>query len=174
MQRFLRRRPELLMGTFVLVVALGAALFRAADYVVAIGPEPTPVTATVSADADTQAWFDTGMALWDARCYGCHADVPYVSELFVADGGREYLIDLMLYGAQGEAEIFGAVEVLRHRAYGDAFDDDEMSALLNLMLVAWGNDEALPPDAVFYTPDEVGAARGRDVHPSEVIERRPW
>jgi hypothetical protein len=129
---------------------------------------------TVSGEADDHAWFDTGMTLWDARCYGCHADVPYVSELFVADGGREYLVDLMLYGAQGEAEIFGAVEVLRHRAYGDAFDDDEMSALLNLMLVAWGNDEALPPDAVFYTPDEVGAARGRALSPREVIERRPW
>jgi len=172
MQRFSRRRPELLMGTFVLLVALGTALFRAADYVVAIGPEPTP--ATVSAEADDHAWFDTGMALWDAHCYSCHAEVPYVSELFVADGGRDYLIDLMLYGAQGEAEIFGAVEMLRHRPYGGSFDDDQMSALLNLMLVAWGNDEALPPDAEFYTPDEVGAARGRDVSPQEVIERRPW
>jgi len=174
MQRFLRRRPEYLMGAFVLVVALGTALFRVAGYVVAIGPEPTPVTAPVAADADTHAWFDTGMALWDARCYSCHADVPYVSELFVADGGRDYLIDLMLYGAQGEAAIFGAVEVLRHRAYADTFDDDEMSALLNLMLVAWGNDEALAADVEFYTPDEVGAARGRAVSPREVIERRPW
>ena len=174
MQRFLRRRAEVLMGTVVLLAVLGTALFRMAGNVVAIGPEPTPVTATDEAEAETHAWFDTGMALWDARCYGCHAEVPYVSELFVADGGRDYLIDLMLYGAQGEAEIFGAVEVLRHRAYGDTFDDDELSALLNLMLVAWGNDEALPADAEFYTPDEIGDARGRDVSPREVIERRPW
>ena len=174
MQRFLRRRPELLMGALVLVVALGTALFRAADYVVAIGPEPTPAPATVTGEGDTRAWFDTGMALWDAHCYGCHAEVPYVSELFVAEGGRGYLIDLMLYGARGEAEIFGAVEVLRHRPYAGTFDDDQMSALLNLMLVAWGNDEDLPPDAAFYTPEEVGAARGRAMSPQEVIERRPW
>jgi hypothetical protein len=48
-----------------------------------------------------------------------------------------------------------------------------LSAVLNLMLVAWGNDEALPAAVGFYAPDEVAATRTPERSNEEVLERRP-
>jgi hypothetical protein len=170
MGRFLRRHPEYLMAAFVLVLVVGLALARSAGVAITIGPEaPTLVSATPE---DEWPWFDAGMELWDARCYGCHADLTYVPDLFLAEGGRGYLLDMMLFGVQGEVVIEGELVNLRHRPYL-SLEDEELSAVLNLMLVAWGNDEALPDDVEFYTPEEVADARTPESSNEEVLERRP-
>jgi hypothetical protein len=170
MGRFLRHHPEYLMAAFVMVLVVGLALARAAGMGITIGPEPPAVVTATS--PDERPWYDLGMEVWDARCYSCHADLAYIPELFLAEGGRTYLLEMMLFGVRGEVVIEGVPSNLRHRAYA-SLDDEELSAVLNLMLVAWGNDEALPADADFYTPEEVTAARTPERSNEEVLERRP-
>ena len=170
MGRFLRRHPEYLMAAFVLVLVVGLALARSAGVAITIGAAaPTLVSATPE---DEWPWFDAGMVLWDARCYGCHADLTYVPDLFLAEGGRSYLLEMMLFGVQGDVVIEVAPVFLRHRPYL-MLEDEELSAVLNIMLVAWGNAAALPADVQFYTPEEVAAARTPELSNEEVLERRP-
>ena len=170
MGRFLRHHPEYLMAAFVIVLVVGLALARSAGMAITLGPE-SPTTATATAP-DARPWYDLGMEVWDARCYSCHADLEYVPELFLADGGRAYLLELMLFGVRGEVVIEGVPTNLRHRSYG-SLDDEQLSAVLNLMLVAWGNDDALPAEVDFYGPEEVAAARTPERGTDEVLERRP-
>jgi len=170
MGRFLRHHPEYLMAAFVMVLVVGLALARSAGLAITLGAE-TPVAASATA-ADERTWYDLGVEVWDARCFSCHADLTYIPELFLADGGRAYLLEMMLFGVRGEVVIEGASTNLRHRAYA-SLADEQLSAVLNLMLVAWGNDEALPADAEFYTPEEVAGARTPERSNEEVLERRP-
>ncbi|MBW6455707.1 MAG: hypothetical protein K0A98_07455 [Trueperaceae bacterium] len=170
MGRFLRHHPEYLMAAFVMVLVVSLALARSAGMAITLGPDaPAVVSATAP---DERPWYDLGMEVWDARCYSCHADLEYIPELFLADGGREYLPELLLFGVRGEVVIEGVPSNLRHRAYA-SLDDDQLAAVLNLMLVAWGNDEALPSDADYYTPEEVAATRTPERSNDEVLERRP-
>jgi hypothetical protein len=165
----LTRRPAYLIAAFFVLVVVAFSYFRSVGFGIALGPEPEPVLVSEPG----YPWFDEAMEIWDARCYGCHAELTYIPGLFLAEGGREYLIDVMLFGALGEVEIEGVVQTLRHRPYRDEFSDEEHAALLNLMLVAWGNDEALPDDVEFYTAENVAQARERDLSQEQVIERRP-
>jgi len=158
------------MAAFVMLLVVGLALARSAGMAITLGPE-TPVVVSATAP-DERPWFGLGMEVWDARCYSCHADLTYIPELFLADGGRAYLPEMMLFGVRGEVVIEGVPMNLRHRAYA-SLDDEQLAAVLNLMLVAWGNDEALPADVDFYTPEEVGAARTPERSNEEVLERRP-
>jgi len=170
MGRFLRHNPEYVMAAFVMVLVVGLALARSAGMAITLGAEaPAPVSATAP---DDRPWYDLGMEVWDARCYSCHAELEYIPELFLADGGRTYLLEMMLFGVRGEVVIEGVSTNLRHRAYA-SLDDEQLSAVLNLMLVAWGNDEALPDEVDFYTPEEVAGARTPERTNEEILERRP-
>lgn len=170
MGRFLRHHPEYVMAAFVFVLVVGLALARSAGMAITLGYESPAVVSTTA--AEEQPWYDLGMEVWDARCYSCHADLTYIPELFLADGGREYLLEMMLFGVRGEVVIEGVPTNLRHRAYA-SLDDEQLSAVLNLMLVAWGNDEALPAEVDFYTPEEVAGARTPERTNEEILERRP-
>jgi hypothetical protein len=171
MGRFLRRHPEYLMAAFVMVLVVGLALARSAGVAITVGPEaPTLVSATPE---DDWPWFEAGMELWDARCYGCHAEVTYLPDLFLAEGGRSYLIELMLFGLpQSEVVIEGELRTIRHPPFA-SIDDEQLAAVLNMMLVAWGNDEALPDEVEFFTPEEFAEARTPELTRDEVLERRP-
>ena len=170
MGRFFRRQPEYFMAGFVLVMVIALSAARTAGFAITVGPEAAaPVSA---ADPDEQPWFELGMEVWDARCYSCHADLTYIPALFLAESGREYLLEMMLFGVRGEVVIEGVRENLRHRPYA-SLDDEQLSAVLNLMLVAWDNAEALPDDPSFYTPEEVADAREPERSNEEVLERRP-
>lgn len=177
MLRFLRHHPEFWMAAFVLVLVGALALVRSGGFAVTVGAESAPAASqpadTAHDDAvDARAWLLPGLELWDARCYSCHDSLAYIPELFLADGGRAYLIDLLLYGIRGDVVIEGSMTNLRHRSYA-ALDDEELAALLNTMLVAWGNDAALPAGVRFYQADEVAAARAIERTQDEVRESRP-
>ncbi len=169
MSGIIRRHPHYVLGAALLLATILVAALRSQGLGVTLGAEPTPVATEPSAFE----WFDEGMTLWDGRCYGCHAELTYVPELYEAEGGREYLLDMMLVGVRGEVNVLGDTFDLRHRPYADTFDDEEMSALLNMMLVAWDNLEGFSAEPDFYTPDEVAAARQREPDPAAVLEGRP-
>ncbi len=135
--------------------------------------------AALLVDADTSA----GEGVYNGNCASCHqatgAGVPgafppiagHAPELALAEGGREYLVNLLLYGLQGEIQISG-------QAYNGAmpawaqFSDDELASTLNYVLSSWGNAEALPPEYAAFTADEVAAQRDAALSTAEVYELR--
>ncbi len=168
MESNFERRTILLLGLLLALAATGFAWLRSEGLSLALAAEP----GVAVAEAEAYPWWEGAQVSWEARCAGCHLTLDYVPQLFAADGGREYLIDLMLFGARGEAYYYGEWQSLRHRPYGE-FDDEQIAALLNLMLLAWGNDEALPEGAQLYEAQEVAAARPREVPQDEVLSGRP-
>jgi mono/diheme cytochrome c family protein len=170
MRRFLRNHPEYLMAVFVVLLVVVLALARSAGFAITLGPE-TPAAESAT-DADEHPWFDLGTEVWDTRCYSCHAALTHLPELFLAEGGRTYLLELMLFGVRGQVVIEGVPVNLRHRPYA-SLDDEQLAAVLNLMLVAWGNDEAMPAEVSFYTTEETAGARPRERSNEEVLEGRP-
>jgi cytochrome c oxidase subunit 2 len=127
-------------------------------------------------------WQARGEAAY-ANCAACHQangqGVPgafpplagHMPELLAPEGGREYLIDVALYGLQGPITVLGNRYdgVMPGFAY---LSDEDIAAALNHALHAWGNDEQLPEDFEVITPSEVAAQRDRGFGPSDVHDLR--
>lgn len=174
MARNHERRLSYLAAALLLIAAVGMAALRQEGYGLAFARDGEVRASTEALSlGDRFPWFDEAMVVWEARCAGCHVELGYVPALFAAEGGRDYLVDLMLFGARGEAVIYGELQSFRHRPFAEQFGDQEMADLLNLMLLAWGNEEALPADAELYSEGEVAAARPRAIAQEEVLEGRP-
>lgn len=122
--------------------------------------------------AGIHEWFETGTQVFGGSCASCHAQLEYIPDIFMADNGREYLKTMIVHGVEGPLTIDGEVTTTRHRGFA-GFNDDELAAVLNYMLVAWGNEEALPDDPDFYESDEIEAVRDEEISPQEVFELRP-
>ena len=110
-------------------------------------------------------------AAYEAECSGCHRSgeargraVPalrvHAVSLFTSEGGREYLIDLMLDGSVRFVEDGRTQYDDTHPAY-EELSNETVASILNHMLVSWGNRELLPQDARLYTAAEVAARRQR-------------
>lgn len=118
-----------------------------------------------------------------AQCAACHqatgAGIPgafpplagHMPALFAADGGREFLAALVLYGMLGPIEVDGTAYngMMTPFAY---LDDAALAAVLNHVLHAWGNDAALPADFAPYTPEDIAAQRGLGLAPADVLALR--
>jgi hypothetical protein len=88
MGRFLRKHPEYLMAVFMVLLVVVLAFARTAGFTITLGLEAPAAQST--ADPDKQPWFALGTEVWDARCYSCHAALPYVPKVILG-GGRAYL-----------------------------------------------------------------------------------
>ena len=117
---------------------------------------------------DTQA----GQAVYQANCVACHqvtgdgisAAFPplrgHVPTLLTADGGRAYLLDVILFGIYGEIIVAG-------RSYSGLMpswshlSDAQVADVINYVATAWGNDSALPVEFEAVTAEEVLRARSR-------------
>jgi len=155
------RRRARLLAPAVALAALAAA--------VAAAPGAAPVPGTPLrplAGLDTTS----GRAVYEANCAGCHGftgeglrgAVPplagNVPVLLAREGGREYLVGVLLTGLSGEIEVLGERYdgVMPSWAHlGEA----QVADVLNHVATAWGNAALLPPDAVEFTDLEVGMAR---------------
>jgi mono/diheme cytochrome c family protein len=118
----------------------------------------------------------SGQRIGQARCGACHGPAgegrpgfappltPITSRLAAAPGGRDYLIDFMLYGLRGEVEIDGT----RHRGSHPSFaelSDEEIAAVLN-GLIEQSGDRA-------FQGAEVAARRSQPRSGEEVRRNRP-
>ena len=123
---------------------------------------------------------DLGETTFQSNCVACHQatgqGIPgafpplagHVPELLAPEGGRTYLIDVLLYGLQGEITVNG-------QAYNGVMppwpqlSDEQIAAVLTHVSTAWENEAALPEGFEPFTADEVAAQRdlglsGSDVH----------
>lgn len=153
-----------------------------------LGPNPPPPAAEDdTAEASTTeaaANVDVdGAALFNATCASCHqADgqgilgtfpplAGHVPVLYEAEGGRNYLINVLLYGLQGEISVSGEVYNGVMPAWSH-LQDAEIAAILNYILTAW-NNESLLEDFTAYSPEDIASQRGAELSPQEILDMRP-
>lgn len=117
-----------------------------------------------------------------AQCASCHGQqgqgVPgafpplagHMPALYNADGGREFLVNVLLYGLQGQIEVAGQTYNGVMPAW-QQLSDAEIAAVLNHELTAWGNEAELE-DFEPYTPQDVADQRGQGLTGADVLEER--
>jgi mono/diheme cytochrome c family protein len=152
--------------------------------------EPAPATdaaapeAAVLAQAGADPGYDTalGASTYAANCSACHqasgAGLPgvfpplagHADDLYAVDGGRTYLIDVLLYGLQGPIDVDGTAYNGLMPAWAQ-LSDDQIAAVINHSIV--GLDGTTAPagfDAI--RPDEVAAQRGQGLTGTDVLALR--
>ncbi len=119
-----------------------------------------------------------------SRCFGCHKSAgtgiagtfpplaSHAAKVAISEGGRAYLIDVLLYGLEGKIEIEGKKYDGAMPAFGDQLKDDEIAAVLNHILTSWGNDKMLPKGHKEVSAAEVKARRGKKLTPQQVYGAR--
>ena len=167
---YANRAAYLLAALLVVATALFAWLRSEGGTLVALDDDVPEVTEFD--EVNGWAWRETGEQVFVADCQGCHVRLTHTPELFTAEGGRSYLIELVLFGFDGEMVIDGSAREVDHPAFA-GHDDEQLAAVLNHVLVSWNNAEDLPEDPDLYLPDDIDEARDRDLGPVEVAERRP-
>ncbi|MEA5446588.1 cytochrome c [Gammaproteobacteria bacterium AB-CW1] len=159
----------------IILAALGVGLYTWLSQ----GGDPLPSTSQ-----SVPVGHEQGYSVYESNCMACHggdgAGRPgafpplegHVSELLGRDGGREYLLDVVLNGVSGPTEIDDEV----YDGFMPGFrqlSDEEIAALMNYLSQAWGNSEALPADFELVTAEEVAERRSRELTPRAVGESQP-
>lgn len=113
------------------------------------------------------------------QCQGCHqpggTGIPgvfpplagHVPEILAAKGGREYIINMLLYGLTGQINVKGGSYNGAMPAFGAQLKDDQIAAVLNYVSTSWGNKN---PKA--FTANEVKAQRAKKLTSAQVYELR--
>lgn len=147
-------------------------------------PETDETRDEMAESSDRPAWFATGKSVFGNRCASCHqadgSGVPgafppladHAHHVVKAEGGREYMIQGVLYGIQGRIKVHGQSYNQRMMALGDLSDDD-IAAVLNYVVHAWGNRDELPDDFEPLSPEEVAAQREKGLSATDVHANRP-
>ena len=151
----------------------------------------TEEAAADDAGADDAAAETESAAAWDeelgaqvyaSNCSSCHqangAGIPgafpplagHMPELYNADGGREYLMNVLLYGLQGQIEVGGQSYSGVMPAW-QQLSDEQIAAVLNHELTSWEN-EALLEDFAPIAAEEVAGQRGAGLSMGDVLEER--
>ncbi len=122
-----------------------------------------------------------GESVYTANCLSCHQAngqgiagafptlVDHVPLLYNAD--RRYLINLQLYGLQGQIQVQG-------QSYNGVMpqwaqlSDQQIADVLNYVSTNWDNNQDLQ-NFQPYTPEEVAAERNQGLSASDVYNQRP-
>lgn len=95
----------------------------------------------------------------------------HAPELYNAEGGREYLIKLVLYGLQGEIKVGDTSYNGIMTPWAAMLSDEQIASVLNYVLHQWGND-ALLEDFNPITTEEVAEQRKTSLTSQEVYQQR--
>ena len=164
------------IATYAIAALLvtGAAVFawiRSAQVV--ITDEATALAQYEPQRSTSFEWQELGALSYERNCMNCHGRngegwdqypaLGHSARLFAAPGGREYLIDLHLYGLTSDR--WGApMPPMGHMR------DVELAASLNHLLTNFGN--RVPQDARLFVPQDIAARRGLSLTPWQVDEKR--
>ena len=125
--------------------------------------------------------FTAGESVYTANCLSCHQAngqgiagafptlVDHVPALYNAD--RSYLINLQLYGLQGQIQVQG-------QSYNGVMpqwsqlSDQQLADVLNYVSTNWDNNQDLQGFQP-YTPEEIAAERDKGLSSSDVYNQRP-
>lgn len=159
-----------------------AAMALLAAYGYGVSPGPSPLVAEVGA-AQAQAASGgavDGRAVYEQNCAACHqaegGGVPgafpplagHLGELLGSEGGRDYVVRVLLYGLQGPIAVQGQSYAGVMPAWAH-LGDEQIAAVLSYVAGSWGNEAAGAPA---FTSDEVAAARDEGLTPRQVLDLR--
>jgi len=163
--------------TIGVLLLLGAALFgwmRSRQWT--FTREETVLARFAPAPPNDFVWQDLGRESYVRNCANCHGrrgegwdqypGLSHLADLFEGEGGRDYVIDLHLYGLTGD-RFRAPMPPMRH------IPDVEMAAVLNHTLTNFGNERRFAEGAALYTPGDIAERRGKDLSPWDVNRRRP-
>jgi hypothetical protein len=164
---------NLVTYAIAIMLFLGAAVFgwiRSSQY--ALSDEVTIFARFDPAAVDEPWWAEAGRVGYARNCANCHGmagggwdqypGVHHASVIAATPAGREYLIDLHLYGLTSGR---WRAPMPRMAHVGDV----ELAATLNHIITTYA--VAAPPQ--LFEPPEIAERRGRRLSPREVNERRP-
>lgn len=146
--------------------------------------EATEAAEEPAAVAAAGADFDRGAAeaAYMASCSSCHnatgAGIPQVfpplaghaNDVYNADGGREYLIHVLLYGLTGQITVDGISYSSAMPAWAN-LGDDALANVYNHIVTAWGNEDSVAGFEPM-TADEIAAQRGLNLSTADVYAER--
>ncbi len=127
-------------------------------------------------------WQELGDTIYTSNCSSCHQPngegivgafpplAGHMPELLQAEGGREYLINVLLYGLQGEINVEGQTYNGVMTAWA-SLGDEQIAAVLNHESTSWGNADAVANFEPFQ-PEEIEAQRGQGLSSDDVYELR--
>lgn len=177
----MRRARWLILGMLLLILGLAGTLLAAVSLMRNDAAPPPDRVVTRNESGGTASV--TGRRLYARSCAACHgADgtgrpgtfpplVGHVPAFTAPEGGRDYLIDVLLYGLSGPIEADGTT----YRGFMppvSRLDDQQIADVLNYSLGAWGNAAGLPGGFEPLEADEVSARRGRELGPADIHARR--
>jgi mono/diheme cytochrome c family protein len=161
--------------TYAIAAALfaGAAAFawmRTAQ--LALTNERTVIARFEPAPAGEFRWAELGEISYQRNCSNCHGSdgtgwdqyppLQPAAALFAMPGGREYLMDVHLYGLTSDR--WGApMPPMGHIL------DVELAAVMNWILATFGDVD----ESRLYVPRDVAGRRAVPLSPREVNRRRP-
>jgi len=132
-------------------------------------------------EAAGAASVELGEQVYASNCVACHqangqglAGVfpplsGHAADLYAAEGGREYLVNVLLYGLMGAIQVEGGAYSGVMPAWSQ-LTDEQIAAVLNYVLASWDNAgevEDLP-----YAAADVAALRGQGLTPDQVLGLR--
>ncbi len=139
--------------------------------------------AVVAAASTDSEWQDLGETTYGI-CASCHqatgeglpsfypALANHLPNVEAKEGGRKYIINVVLYGLSGQIETLGETYNGIMAPWNAMLSDEEIAAVLNHELHSWGNDDMLRADFTPITPEEVAAERAESKTAEEVYELR--
>ena len=155
------------------------------------GTAPTAATTGGAAEAATQPpqaapaafdWQELGTTIYTGNCSSCHQPdgagtvgtfpplAGHMPELYNAEGGRDYLIHVLLYGLQGEINVNGQSYNGVMTAWA-SLGNEQIAAVLNHELTTWGNADAVANFEPF-TPEDIEAQRNEGLSSTDVYALR--
>ncbi len=135
----------------------------------------TPIT-----EADTSA----GETIFNTNCMACHQTngqgIPgafpplagHLPDVLTLDGGREYAVDVVLYGLQGAINVNDMAYNSVMTPWATMFDDEQLAAVLNYAATAWDNAAALPEGFVAFTAEDIAVQRATALDADGVYAKR--
>jgi mono/diheme cytochrome c family protein len=99
-----------------------------------------------------------GKETYRAECASCHATAAALAPVFGSEGGRRYLIGLLLRGEIRSVKD-GKVTFEEGHPSFDHLTDERIAAVINHIAAGGDVGTTFPENAVPITPDEVRAGR---------------
>lgn len=124
-----------------------------------------------------------GEEVYSTNCAGCHQAngqgspgvfpplAGHATDLYAADGGREYLVNVLLYGLQGRIAAEGETYNGQMPAWSQ-LSNEQIAGVLNYILNTWANETAGEADGLPYAADDIEPFRQEVLTPDQVHEIR--
>lgn len=125
---------------------------------------------------------DAGESVYTNNCVACHQGngqgIPgafpplangHVPDLLAVEGGRTYLMHVILHGLSGEISVDGNIYNGAMPAWGQ-LTNEQIADVLTYISTAWENEP--PEEFEPFTAEEIEELRGEELTTGEVLELR--